>query len=456
MWKPVIAQATGDNHFITNTPNQDYAEADFLDEQHLIIAGGISDGMGSAIHSEVGAQLSVKTALGFLKNLKMDSQRWLQEFSLEQAQSLFSNLLKDVQSTLMAKAKEEGWSANDLHCTLSVFIATPTYLMAMQVGDGSIVIRQEEKQDFILLFQPHREYGHQKGIPMAITMSVISPEALPTMEVKIINGICDFICCSTDGLENSILNLQKITEATPFVPFFTKLENFVREKSDCEEHIQNYLLSERVKRKSSDDKTLLVCLRSPVMEIPEIDIDPEPQPEEDQVEIPEIVVDPEPQPEEDQVKTPEIDVDPEPEPKPEKDRGSKEDDDSPEETVSKDSQDDDSREEKMSSDSQDNHLQTTVSSDSDKEDRSPEETVSKDSQDDNSPEEKMLSDSQDNHVQTIVSSDSDKEDLLQEEKVFKDSQNDRYPEEKVSSDSQDDHSPEEKLSMKDWLNRYQK
>ncbi|WP_339461668.1 protein phosphatase 2C domain-containing protein, partial [Nodularia spumigena] len=134
------------------------------------------------------------------------------------------------------------------------FIATPHWLGAMQIGDGFIVVRPQDSEDYQLLFQPDKgEFANE-------TTFITSKDALAEMQVKVISEPQKFICASTDGLEKLAI---RISDWKPFPPFFKPFEEYLEETANPEdeaEYLVNFLKSERLNARTDDDKTLLLCL----------------------------------------------------------------------------------------------------------------------------------------------------------------------------------------------------
>lgn len=251
-WEIVGCSAIGTKHITGGTPCQDAVCYERISDQ--IIIGAVSDGMGSARRSDVGSKLAVQTALSQIKS----TQCWLnQPKNDEGAREIFQSVLGKVQAALKQKAENEGYSVEDLNCTLLAFIATPEWLAAMQVGDGLIVVRPKD-ENYRLLFMP------DKGEHPNETTPVISSDALEEMQVCVKLDAYEFICVATDGIEN--ISLVKSEKWRPFEGFFEPLEEKVmlsinsRERKQKE--IEDYLNSEQINQKTNDDKTLLLCAYS--------------------------------------------------------------------------------------------------------------------------------------------------------------------------------------------------
>src|SRR5919202_405179 len=194
-WRAVVRSSVGTRHQKQQQPCQDYGKYCILNHKDVVV-GAVADGAGSAKHADVGA---------------------------------------------------------DLACTLLVFVATPHWLAAMQIGDGFMVVGLQGKEHQ-LLFQP------DKGEFVNQTTFVTSAHALDEMQVNVVSGSQKFICASTDGLERVAIRMN---DWTPFPPFFQPLEEYLWETPEPEQddqYIQNFLTSERLNARTDDDKTLLLCL----------------------------------------------------------------------------------------------------------------------------------------------------------------------------------------------------
>lgn len=256
MWKVIARSVIGTSHQQLNLPCQDYGRYLLLDGEILI--GAVSDGAGSAKYAEIGSKNTVEESLRFLQASQDNSDQKLlsQEILTEElTQALFSQLVESVRSRLTNVASEIEGNLSDLASTLLVFIATPYWLAAMQIGDGFMVIRGGNEK-YRLLFQP------DKGEYINETTFVTSDHALESMQVKVLSELPSFICVATDGVERVSLNL---VQWMPFSPFFQPLEDYLRETDNPEqddEYLMAFLNSERLNARTTDDKTLLLSLWS--------------------------------------------------------------------------------------------------------------------------------------------------------------------------------------------------
>ena len=255
-WKAIARSAIGTSHFKQQLPCQDAGGYQILNH---VIVGAVADGAGSAKYADVGAELAVQTALGCLTRIAVRLQKrerfeqlQPQPLTEEQASRLFTKTVNKVVTALRIQAATKGYSVSDLACTLLVFVATPDWVAAMQIGDGFIAVRCQSEAPQ-LLFSP------DKGEYINETTFVTSANALDALRVYVQTGKPEFICAATDGLERVAI---RMSDWTPFAPFFKPLEEYLRASSTPEqedEYLMRFLDSDRLNARTDDDKTLLLC-----------------------------------------------------------------------------------------------------------------------------------------------------------------------------------------------------
>jgi serine/threonine protein phosphatase PrpC len=250
-WKAIARYATGTSHEQQKIPCQDCGNYRIFND---VIVGAVADGAGSAKYSQIGAELAVETVIKCFADINElpDKQGFSQPLSEMEAKEVFTKFVKDVITALNKKADNNDYSVHDLACTLLVFIATPEWVAAMQIGDGFMVVRSQDAE-YQLLFEP------DKGEFFNETTFVTSANALKEMQVQVISGKQEFICASTDGLEKVAIRLS---DWKPHAPFFKPLEEYLRETDkpeDDEKYVIDFLNSERLNSRTDDDKTLLLC-----------------------------------------------------------------------------------------------------------------------------------------------------------------------------------------------------
>ncbi len=287
IWKAIARSAIGTSHQKQQMSCQDYGDYKIINNA---LIGAVADGAGSAKYSDIGAKLAVNTVLETItaQELATVAELWdsdsieetenqnnlvgkppnisnkteensnssvavVQSVAEPKARKFFTNIIHRVVTALKERAAQENYSLEDLACTLLIVIATSDGIAAMQIGDGFITVRYPEKEPE-LLFPP------DKGEYINETTFVTSANALKDMRVVVQPGHPEFICASTDGLERLAI---RMSDWTPFAPFFQPLEEYLRETDNLEEsdeYLIDFLNSERLNARTDDDKTLLLCL----------------------------------------------------------------------------------------------------------------------------------------------------------------------------------------------------
>jgi hypothetical protein len=254
-WKALARSAPGINHVSRGLPCQDYGAYQCFDEGNTIV-GAVADGAGSSKHSELGAKLAVKIALLY-------TQKWLTflkkrrvKLSSLPKQALSKHLHKTVEAVknfLEKVAIARNHTANDFNCTLLLFIATPNWVAAMQIGDGFIVVKPVNG-NYRLVFEP------DKGEFINQTNFVTSLHVLQEARIEVLLDKYEFVCASTDGLERLAI---RTADWVPGSGFFMPLEDYMHATPHPEtedQYVLEFLNSERLNARTDDDKTLLLCL----------------------------------------------------------------------------------------------------------------------------------------------------------------------------------------------------
>ncbi len=131
-------------------------------------------------------------------------------------------------------------------------VATGELVVAVQVGDGAVVIG-DDRDKITSLTVPDR------GTHANETTFLISPHALETAQIKVWPGAIAHLAIFSDGLQRLALNMQS---GEPHQPFFSPLFRFVAQVTDetvAQEELIEFLQSPRVTQRTDDDLTLLLA-----------------------------------------------------------------------------------------------------------------------------------------------------------------------------------------------------
>ncbi len=245
-WHVVAASVIGKAHLQQNKANEDaYCLASRLDGV-LVLA--VSDGAGSASCGAEGAELATTCALSFLSEIELPTTE-------ESWQTLMLETLQHIHNALEAHAANQQKEARDFACTLLVTILTPSSIVALQIGDGAIIGVNNET----LTRLTRAAYGEYASETVFVTsQDYLEHCSCVVMPSETLEGLA----LLTDGLEPVVMNLQA---DEPFAPFFTPLFRFAGNEKDSHEKSQalaSFLASERLSKRTHDDKTLVLVVRS--------------------------------------------------------------------------------------------------------------------------------------------------------------------------------------------------
>ena len=253
-WSFVKASVTGTSHAAAGTPCQDAHACVVLPNGVLIAA--VADGAGSAKYSDEGAALAVRNVVEFLTSCSETPETEVQCLALLHA------AIEDTRRKLEAlphnfrpsDGNDGSLSVQDFATTLLCCLVTDQYLAACQIGDGAIVERTTEGRTVVLTRPQKGEYANE-------TAFLTSGDSLQraTSIVKH-SSTTEFIAIFTDGIEILCLTLPGY-EA--FVPFFDHMFKYARDEAATSEDLARFLSSDRVCKRTDDDKTLLIAVTTP-------------------------------------------------------------------------------------------------------------------------------------------------------------------------------------------------
>ena len=245
-WKAVVASVKGTAHERCGLPCQDHGAVKRL--ANGVAVGAVADGAGSARHADVAAQFASKIVVAYLENRDWSSGP-MEQFSVRE---IFSQLVNTLVSLLKGVAAVRLSSSRDWACTLIVIVTSPHGMAALQIGDGFLVVRWPDQEDYTLLFEPdHGEYVNQ-------TSFIIDADVSNRMKIGCWKQAPTFLCASTDGLERLAINTRTWK---PHSPFFQPFEEHLKtniEEDRIRRDLVDFLDSKDVNRRVDDDKTLLM------------------------------------------------------------------------------------------------------------------------------------------------------------------------------------------------------
>ncbi|NJK39089.1 MAG: protein phosphatase 2C domain-containing protein [Oscillatoriales cyanobacterium RM2_1_1] len=249
-WQVVAASVIGKSHEKHNLPCQDaHSYQVFTHPCHgqcLVVA--VADGAGSARLSDLGAQLAVKVAVETMV------QSW-PEISLAASDEIWQTglieAIKAAQQAIATAAAAQQVEPRALATTLILAVATSMGIRAAQVGDGAVIIANQQGEITALTTPDWGEHLNE-------TTFLTCPDALETLQIRSWLQPPANLAIFSDGLQ---LLALKLPESIPHPPFFAPLFEFVRQVQveEATEQLVSFLKSPRVTERTDDDLTLILA-----------------------------------------------------------------------------------------------------------------------------------------------------------------------------------------------------
>jgi serine/threonine protein phosphatase PrpC len=253
LWRVVGASVAGTSHITLGRACEDDHAALLLPDGGVVVA--IADGAGSASRAAEGSACAVETVVAVVRDrlagapAPTHSDAW---------QPWLTDVFGEVRAAVerLAANPEVGsppTPLRELATTLLVLVATADWLAVAQVGDGAVVVQRTDQTLETVTTPDHGEYVNQASF---LTDAAYAAELQCTVrDVRDVAGMALF----TDGLERLAL-VTTTNEA--FAPFFRPLFAFATEPDADTDEVERFLTSDRVCRRTDDDKTLVLVVRA--------------------------------------------------------------------------------------------------------------------------------------------------------------------------------------------------
>jgi hypothetical protein len=248
-WCYAAASAIGTTHQTSHTVCQDAHGLQFIDHLDAFV-GIVSDGAGSASQSQVGSRYTCDAVLKGIRAVEPDML-----FS----KSLAADVLEHLRIELQQLADDAGIDVREFACTMLVAIVGREKAAFWQIGDGATCFRARDADCFSYAFWP------EKGDYANVTFFITDKNAQSHLEFDIASTEIAELAMFTDGIERLALDF---ISGEAHTAFFTGLFPAFRGlqapgySSDLSSQIAGFLSSERVNKRTDDDKTLLLASRT--------------------------------------------------------------------------------------------------------------------------------------------------------------------------------------------------
>lgn len=256
VWRFASASVTGTSHERSGAPCQDYHACrvfrEAANEGTMVIV--VSDGAGSAPKSQVGSAISCQTVL---EQVELFLAEGGTIGSL--CEALACEWLDGVRQAIAEEARASECGMREYACTLLVAILGHDAAAFMQIGDGAIVV-SDNNNDFCWVFWPARgEFANT-------TYFVTDKDAQDHLQFDVGPRRIQEAAVFTDGIEALVLHYATKSVHAPFFErIFTPVRTSRAAGHDVElaRELESYLASPAVNSRTDDDKTLVIATRRP-------------------------------------------------------------------------------------------------------------------------------------------------------------------------------------------------
>ena len=231
-------------------PCQVYGKVEHLDERIMI--GALASGAAQAKLSHVGARLAVRAALSHLQRDSALAGDALSDPTGERARTLYLAMLDAVCGQLRRAVVDHVAPIQEFATTLTVFVAKPTAVAAMQIGSDIIVSRRQNGDYSLLFSEGALAEKSERGF-------ITDRDEADRMRVSVQDGPVAFLCAASAPLDR--LSIRR-RDGAPQKDFFRPLDRYASTApDDVEVHrgIRTFLRSDRVHGRLDQDVAMALC-----------------------------------------------------------------------------------------------------------------------------------------------------------------------------------------------------
>jgi hypothetical protein len=284
MWAVAKASVTGARHVLEGLPCQDNHAFSNFDQTNFAIAV-VSDGAGSANHSDKGSLISVEKAVELARKHLPDFNT-LQENSPEKWRDVCIKIFNEIYEEIEKYALAHEIAVTELAATIIIMIIADGLLLVGGIGDGRAAFEDMDGK-WISCFTPHKGEYINETVFITTIFNSSCPQTEQIFTAFFPMQVKSFALLS-DGCENVSFLLRKINEETqeymevnePHEPFFNfncdtiiKMQKIGMTEKEIDEHWASFLTKGNpILAAEPDDKTMILGTRIPGLpqnELPE-------------------------------------------------------------------------------------------------------------------------------------------------------------------------------------------
>ena len=218
------------------------------------LVAAVADGLGSAELGSYGARIAIQTSIHKATTLIRQER---QPINPERMETILDAAILSARNQIQMVAKRKEVQPSKMATTLLLAVHTHNMMATAQVGDGAAVVSVKDNQ-FITFSKPERgEYANE-------TYSLTSRRALQhcKIDIAVSENPIQTIALMTDGMVHLTL---AHSDLEPHWPFFKLMTSWLAEyqgRPHPNIELGETLQSEKIRRKTDDDTTLLLAVRT--------------------------------------------------------------------------------------------------------------------------------------------------------------------------------------------------
>jgi hypothetical protein len=237
------ASVVGTSHVLSDKPCHDNHAYKILPNNSGYIAC-ISDGMGSASAAEIGSLVASSYIVDYLTS----------SLSSDLSDDDIISIIKDgfikTNERLNQEAETLNLTVKDLNATLLVFLTLNDRQFYGQVGDCAAIGKKDDVYS-VIVKQQRGEYANA-------TYSVCDLTSIENGIYEKCDAFYPEVVLVSDGIESISVSAKDQSVSRLFYdPFFKVFSHENYDQSEIQKSLIRFLESERINKKTDDDKTLL-------------------------------------------------------------------------------------------------------------------------------------------------------------------------------------------------------
>ncbi|HEY0791131.1 MAG TPA: PP2C family serine/threonine-protein phosphatase [Chthoniobacterales bacterium] len=245
-WTIAGASVAGTSHLRAATPCQDsHGYRTVRQGQGNVLLIAVSDGAGSASHSDTGSRTAVEATLAFLERWAGSGEEFTRCTALAAGEAARQAIFREAQRLRVSR--------REVACTLLFACVAEQSAIFAQIGDGAWVMGMGGS--------PWAATWPRAGRYANETDFLTADGWTGALQVKRETGPVDCVGVLTDGLQNVALHHASRTAHQPFFRPLLSVLHGNPLAGNLDEQLAAFLANPDLNRRTDDDKTLVMAVK---------------------------------------------------------------------------------------------------------------------------------------------------------------------------------------------------